>query len=213
MSLLRRCLSVAWTLALAGALAACSGSASVTEPTAAPLASGTAAISGLVQGGVAVTGDVHAQSFPGLKVSALGTPAVTVTDGEGRFVLAGLPAGEVTLHFEGSGADARLVVAGLQDGQTVSLTVEVQGREARVVPHPQPAPPKEAHVRGKVESVSPLRVAGTRVRVDGNTHWSWSDGTGMKQSELQVGQKAEVVGTREADGSLRAQRFTVDCNS
>ena len=58
-------------------------------------------------------GSVHALSTKaGIKVSVTGTSLATMTDSSGKFVLTGVPAGPVELHFEGPGANARLTISG-----------------------------------------------------------------------------------------------------
>jgi len=66
----------------------------------------------------------------GITVRVVGTSSVTTTDGEGRFLLSGLPEGAITLRFQGSDCDAAVEVAGLANGRTVSIRVRVSGSQA-----------------------------------------------------------------------------------
>ncbi len=86
-------------------------------------------------GSPASAASVHAHSSGGgIKVSIVGTNLSTTTDASGVFILSGVPSGKVVVRFEGPGIDARLEISGLVDGQTVTITVQVQGTQAALVP-------------------------------------------------------------------------------
>lgn len=65
--------------------------------------------------------------------------------------------------------------------------------------------------KGHVDSVSPLFVAGVKVRTDGGTRFKWSDGTPLDPAQIRVGDQAYVEGTKQGDGSVLASRVVVDC--
>ncbi len=120
-----RCLSVAG-LGLALLTAACGGSADVTggsEPvsTSPPVAAGNAIVQGTVLDGV-----------EGMRVSVVGGTSTALTDEEGQFALQGVPAGTVTLRFQGAGVDAPLTVPDVQDGKVTTIKVSVAGSTARM---------------------------------------------------------------------------------
>lgn len=64
---------------------------------------------------------------------------------------------------------------------------------------------------GAVDSVSPLKVSGIKIRTDGNTRFKWSDGTALDPSQIKVGDKAYVEGMKLADGTMQAGKVMVDC--
>ncbi len=77
----------------------------------------------------------------------------------------------------------------------------------------KPKDPKQPSVsfKGRVDSVSPLFVAGTKVRTDGATRFKWSDGTPLDPGQIVVGDQAYVEGTKLDDGSVQASKVMVDC--
>ncbi|HEY5985908.1 MAG TPA: hypothetical protein VIV12_05905, partial [Streptosporangiaceae bacterium] len=117
--------------AVAFVLAAAGCTSSATSPTSPWSASRGATIQGTVVTGAAASSasasSVHElSSGPGIKVTIVGTGLSTMTDASGRFVLSGVPTGKVVVRFEGPGVDARLEISGLADGQTITITVQVQ---------------------------------------------------------------------------------------
>jgi len=77
----------------------------------------------------------------------------------------------------------------------------------------RPKDPKGQTVsfKGKVDSVTPLFVAGLKVRTDGGTRFKWSDGTALDPGQIKVGDQAYVEGTKLDDGSVQASKVMVDC--
>lgn len=212
--------------------AACgSSSSSLTAPSS-PLAA-TATIQGLVNGGGATTASAHtaALSGAGLRVSVVGQPLSAMTDGQGRFTLGGVPAGSVTLRIEGPGIDAQLRLGGLVEGQVLSIEIEVQGSQAKLVtgssgpgpgpspsptPTPSPSPrPGEDDVefRGSIESITPpsLHVAGRLVDTNASTRILRGD-TAIALSDLRVGELVEVEGS-SANGAVLASKIKVEDES
>ena len=80
---------------------ACGGSQAVIGPESPAVLQGSAVLQGNVQG-----------ASEGLRVVAVGTAASATVDDDGQFVMGSLPAGSVSLRFEGGGVDAKLSVDG-----------------------------------------------------------------------------------------------------
>jgi hypothetical protein len=199
---------------LSATIIACGGDSSPVSapdaPTVAPMPpAGGATIAGTVVGGTAASGDVGASSAAGLKVSVTGTTLQATTDPAGRFTLSGVPSGQAELRFQGPGVDARLPVEGLQNGQTMALTVRVSGNSASCV---DDGDENEVELKGAIESVGPgsLVVAGRTVRVDGSTRILGKDKLPVPLSSLGVGDVVEVEGTAQADGSVFARKIKVE---
>jgi hypothetical protein len=183
---------------LAAALAAgCGGSGAVTAPEAGASATGAAVLQGTVMG-----------SQSGLQVGVVGTPLVASVDDEGQFALTQVPAGTVTLKLEGAGIDARVSVAGLQDGQVTSIKVQLAGGAAQIVGTPSCAPTAETFFSGMLES-----IAGTRLVVSGRPVEAgpsvkvWRGDRRSTLDSLQVGDKLKVWGTLRGDGVVVAEEI------
>jgi Domain of unknown function (DUF5666)/Carboxypeptidase regulatory-like domain len=220
--------------------AACGGSMPAAPSTSPARASG-AVVQGTVAGASSASaGLIRAAAASPLRVSVVGTSITTTTDGSGRFVLSGVPAGTVTLRFEADGVDARLEIAGLADGQVLTITVRVNGHEASLLddspspsptptptptprpspsatPRPSPTPDddddngEEVEFRGAVQSVTPPDL-----RVAGRAvHTDGNTrilrkGQRIGLSDIKVGATVEVEGQRRADGSVLARKIKLE---
>lgn len=200
---------------LAALAIACGGNASMTgsdAPAAAPGAHG-ATIRGTVLGGAAA-GDVSASSLGTLKVTVVGTSLQAMTDGSGSFTLTGVPAGNVELRFQGSGVDARLTIDGLSDGQTLTLTVRVEGNNAaRVGEGDDDDDDEQGEVEfdGTVTQLNPLTIGGRRVTTNSATRFLGDHNDPVPSSQvLKVGNKVEVEGRQQADNSVLAEKIKLE---
>ncbi len=212
---LRRLDSFLLALGLALGAAACgSNAASPTAPGASAGPAG-ATLQGTVVGGVAGAstgpGSVHGLSTKaGIKVSVTGTSLVTMTDSSGKFVLTGVPAGPVELHFEGSGVNARLTISGLTPGQTLTITVNVNGGQATLEPEDEGG----VDFKGPIQSIDmgagSLMVAGRKVTTNADTRVGARDETRVSLSALKVGDNVEVQGTTQPDMSVLARSIKVE---
>ncbi len=118
-----------------------------------------------------------------------------------------------------SRGDERIAFGDLRVGEKVTVwgTLQPSGAvyayEVAAEGPSKPKDPKGQSVsfRGRVDSVSPLRVAGTSVRTDGGTRFKWSDATPLDPSQIVVGDQAYVEGTKLSDGSVQASKVMVDC--
>jgi hypothetical protein len=204
-------------LALVLAAAGCGGSGAVTgatgatvEPPAVPV--GRAVIAGTVVGGgvgASANASVHALSGDtGLVVTVDGTPLQATVDEEGEFALVGVPAGTVTLHFEGPGIDARLEVSGVVDGQVMSLEVRVSGGRAETTSTPTCSPTKDVKFIGVLERISATTLVVSGRTVDLSTLQKvWRDGKRTTLDDLQVGEKVRVWGKQRANGVVAADEI------
>jgi len=195
-------------------------SSSSTSPTAPSPGAAGATIQGTVQtGATASSAELSAFSTAeGIKVSVVGTSLSTTTDGSGRFVLAGVAGGSVTLRFQGQGIDGTLELGGLVAGQTLTITVQVSGSKPRLVspsspasPTPTPSPGGKVELEGTVESVTPpsLKVSGRIVMTNADTKIKRDDRT-ITLADVKVGDKVEVQGAAQADGSVLATKIKVE---
>lgn len=213
MKAVMRFIPVVPLLALALCVAGCGSS---TSPTGASSEAG-ATIRGRVQSGsTASSADVSALSGPGkgLRVTVVGTDIRTTTNTSGSFVLQGVPGGTVTLRFEGSGVDATLRIGGLVEGQVLTIDVEVNGTRATLVAREDDDDDDdndEGELSGRIESITPpsLRVSGRTVITNGSTRIERDDRR-IGLTDLRVGERVEVEGMRQADGSILAREIEVE---
>ncbi len=176
-----------------------------------------ATINGTVNSGAAAasTGGVHAQAAAGIRVTVTGTGLSGTTDGRGRFILKDVPSGRVELRFEGKGIDARLSLAGLQEGQSIDINVRLSGSEASLEGSDgdnQGDNHDEVELKGAVQSVTPpsLKVGGRTVMTNASTKIVGKHDAPIPLTDIHPGDKVEVKGTAQADGSVLATRVKLD---
>jgi hypothetical protein len=190
-----------------------SGCGSSMSPTDA--SSSGATIRGTVNAGVssAAAPGVTALSGSrkGIRVMVVGTDMQTTTDSQGRFVLQGLPDGSATLRFKGDGLDATLRIDGLAAGQVVTITVDLNGSRATLVDREDDEDEDEAEVTGRIESITPpsLRVSGRVVVTNSSTRIERDDDR-IALTDLRLGERVEVEGSRQADGSILARKIEAE---
>jgi hypothetical protein len=139
-------------------------------------------------------------------------------DGSGRFILTGVPSGQVELRFEGKGIDARLSLAGLQEGQSLDIHVKLSGSEASLEGSDddnQDDDHAEVELKGAVQSVTPpsLKVGGRTVVTNASTKIVGQHDAPIPLTEIHPGDMVEVKGSAQADGSVLATRVKLDDES
>jgi hypothetical protein len=113
-------------------LGACSGGSgsSVTGSSPAPAMIKGTVDDGSSTGSSGIGGGVSAASRrAGIKVTVVETGDSTETNSKGEFTMT-VPAGRITLRFQGPGVDARVTIDGLVAGQTLTITVHASGSHA-----------------------------------------------------------------------------------
>lgn len=200
-------------LAAAALLAGCGKSSSVTGSPE-PVVAGNAVLLGTVQGvgfaAAPVTGATHASSGgTGYTVTVVGAAGGTVEiDEDGRFVLAGLPAGAVTLRIEGAGVSAQVTVQGLVDGQVLTVELKLTGATVQLAGSPVCAPSADTFFSGDLESISPTQIVVSRRVVDvTKVQKVWTPGGRAQLSDLKVGDRIKVWGTLRGDGVVVADEI------
>jgi hypothetical protein len=199
-------------LAISVIAAGCGGSSSVTGPDEGPGAPvGAAVVQGTILGGsfAAADGDVFALSGGGhVTVTVEGTSITTTVDEEGGFILTQVPAGTVTLIFEGPGINARLTVSGLVDGQVLSLECTVTGSTAEIATPPHCTPQKKTKITGILESKSGTQLVVGGQRVDASqVRKVWRGDSRTELQYVDVGEKVKVWGALKGDGLLVAEEI------
>jgi hypothetical protein len=178
--------SFALVLATALAVTACGGGSSPTQPTGAPGTPSAPAttgatingqISGAATAGLTVPGIAAPRATPVTQIAVVGTSVTTTADGNGRFTLAGVPAGATQLRLTGPGTDATVGIGEVRTGDTLSLTIAVNGSHAAVLddsrsPSGAPTPINgiARNVTGTVEQFE-FTIDGRTIRGDRVTEW------------------------------------------
>lgn len=199
-------------LAVVLAAAGCGGSSEVTGADALP-AAGHGVIAGtLVDGAVAassITGFSARSGQGGIVVTVEGTSLQSIVDEEGEFALSGVPAGTVTLHFQGPGVDALLTVSGLVGGQVLTLKVHVSGHTAQTASTPTCSPTSEVKFTGVLEGLSGTELlVGGRAVDAGEIRKVWRGDRRIALEDLAVGEKVKVWGTLRGDGVVLAEEIS-----
>ncbi|MEX2269939.1 MAG: DUF5666 domain-containing protein [Vicinamibacterales bacterium] len=199
-------------LSLIFALAACGGSSSPTAPSpaandAAPTAT-TGAIAGTIAGGTSAALFNTNGAAAGMTVTIEGTNLTVTVNGAGQFVINNVPAGTpIVLRFNGAGANAQLSIGIVNAGQTMTITVVVNGDRAELQEKTQGS---DKEIEGRIESIqgSTLNVAGRTVTVGASTVIRHGDTT-MTLSQLAVGQRVHVKGTITGTGTTASTTATL----
>ena len=156
-------------IVVAAVAVGCGGDAGPMAPSIPQANPRTSAISGQLLGG----GMPAPTTMSGIQVSVEGTSSATHTDGSGRFMLAGVPSGNVKLKIIGAGNNADVMVQGVGAKQLVQITIQVQPGTATVIDQRSDALDGYA---GLVTAMDPANFAftlddGSTFFTDGNTWW------------------------------------------
>lgn len=142
----------------------------------------------------------------GLRVGVDSASLATTTDAGGHFLLAQLPAGDVTLHITGPSVDAAIQLSGLRSGENMTILVRVSGSSASVDGK------KELKFHGTIESIDLtkkiLKISGRTVAVDGQTEIE-NGKAKIALADLKAGETVKVAGTLQLDDSVLAREINV----
>jgi hypothetical protein len=142
----------------------------------------------------------------GLRVGVDSASLTTTTDAGGHFLLAQLPAGDVTLHITGPSVDAAIQLSGLRSGENMTILVRVSGSSASVDGK------KELKFHGTIESIDLtkkiLKISGRTVAVDGQTEIE-NGKAKIALADLKAGETVKVAGTLQLDDSVLAREIKV----
>jgi len=179
-------------------------------PAPAPSPAGSATIAGQVVAG-AVPMDTSSMSpIAGVTVTVSGTSISTLADGDGRFALSNVPAGDRQVEFEGNGAHARVTIEHVAEQEQISVTVVVAGNNAEVMEQERVTGAQaqlEGTITDKSESARTLEVHGVTVKVPSDVpirHGSKS----LTFANLHSGDRVHIKGSKDGD-SITATEVNV----
>ncbi len=178
-------------------------------------ASGTAVITGTLARAGAASANLHAQAAVAITITISGTNISTTAAPGGTFVLAGVPSGNVELHFSGPGVDARATIPGVQDGEEIEIVVSVAGSTANVSITSRGNHGDQSELEGLIASID---LAGRKLVVNGITVTMPAGvvirhgNTVVAFADLKVGQRVHVRGVKNGSSIVASEVMLQDRN-
>jgi len=174
---------------------------------------GPSSTSASIDGAVRNMSAAAGSSTAPLRVSVAETTMSTTTGSNGQFAFINVPAGNVTLLFEGPGVNARLPLGRVQAGDRLKITATVNGSSARLDSREDDEDEQEEEeVEGKISNLAgtgtcptlSFNVGTTPVKTNGNTKFK-----DVACSALTNGMKVEAEGMF-VNGVLNATKIERD---
>lgn len=160
-------LGCAFAVAMLVSVAACGKSDGPSSPAAPSQSGATGSFSGATIAGTVMFGATTASAGPvsfnsramagvgsGVTVTVQGTSITATADGSGRFTLANVPTGNITLVFRASGIEASVTVSGVNTADQIRITVVVSGNTAEIDEHEHSTANNQTEVEGRVTATS-----------------------------------------------------------
>ena len=171
-----------------------------------------ASITGTVRTASAAASGASSVAANQMKVTVSGTSVATMTNSGGQFTLNDVPAGIVTLVFEGAGANARLPLGDVRAGDRIRIVVTVNGSRASLDSRQdedddEDEDEDENEVEGRISGLGgscpnrTFNVGSTAVKTSANTKFE-----GVRCDALANDMKVEAEGTF-ANGVLNATKI------
>jgi hypothetical protein len=184
--------------------AACGGSSSPTGPGG----TGAASISGTVQSGTSssLLAASNGSAVAGLVVSVAGTSISSGLDAAGRFVLEGVPSGDLQLQFGGP-VTATLSLTQVKPSEKITLVVAVSSSTVTLESQARSGAGQD-QLEGRVESLPPttdpgsLTVAGRTVTTNASTQIRQGGTSGLTLDDLEIGYRVHVTGSAAGSSLL-----------
>lgn len=196
----------------AAVAAGCSGKSGGPNSPTAPSATTASVPSGpTTQSTATIGGSVRAAS--GGTVAIVGTALNAPIDGSGRFMVSGVPAGDVQLQVKAAAGSGSVPLAAVQPSQTVEVVVAVSGGSATVESEVRHGA-GEAELKGTVDALPPTTPAGTftsagkAVKTDSSTVFTAGAAT-KTFADLKLGMHVEVHGALSGD-TITATRVEIE---
>ena len=155
-------------------------------------------------------------AIPGLVVTVNGTSISSGLDAAGRFMLTGVPSGDLQLQFSGP-ASGTIPVNGVKPTETITLVVTVTSSTVELESAARTGAGEE-QLEGRIESLPPampagaLKVAGRTVMVDGATRIRHGS-TNVDFDDLEVGYRVHVKGSPSGSNLLASTIIVQNMNA
>ena len=146
-----------------------------------------------------ISGPTTSGTLPaGLTVTIVGSGTTVQVNANGQFTINGVPSGTINLRLNGPGISALIELLELEAGQTVTITITLDGTVAALDSDKRRGPSGE-QLEGRVESLPPTTAAGTFMAA-GRLVTTNAETTFVKQggpatfADLAIGQRVHVKG-------------------
>lgn len=143
-----------------------------------------------------VTFATPVQATTGFTVTVAGTNITTTLNDSGKFVLEGVPMGNVQLRFTGEGVDARIDIGGVKP-EHIQIVVTLNGSKATIDSINRVQTDNIAELEGLITSIShgdrSMKVNGFEIKVREAPIYNGSQRVDI--STLSVGQRVRIRGT------------------
>jgi hypothetical protein len=215
MRYLPRSVLAIWLVVLAVVVVGCNRSSnpaapvdpasSLTGPSSPPTSGAT--IVGTVLGGLASARSADSTGGS-MTVTVVGTNITVTVGAGGKFTIHGVPSGDITLKFHGVGGDANVQVTQVTEGETITITITIQGTMATTETETRESAAGMTQVEGRIQSIDTTAqsfvVAGKTITTDGATTFAHG-GEAYVFADLQVGWRVHVAGTSTSGGVLASR--------
>lgn len=195
-------------------VAPASSPAATATPTAPTSGSGTAMISGTLAGATSSSAAMRPEAVT-ITITISGTNISTTATPGSTFVLNGVPAGNVELHFMGSGVDARNTIADVADNEQIHIVVNVHGTSADVEINDREGGNHGVELEGLIGSINvgarTMVVGGRTVSVPANVVIRHGN-TPFTLADLKIGQRVHVKGTMNGSTIVASEVMLQDEN-
>jgi hypothetical protein len=132
----------------------------------------------------------------GLTVTVVGTDITVAVSGSGKFVLTGVPGGNIQLRFSGQGVDATIAINGVTS-EHIQIVVTLNGSTVTIDSMNRVQAENNAEVEGVISSIShgdrSMKVNGFEIKVREAPIWNGSSRVGI--DTLAVGQRVRIKGS------------------
>jgi len=171
-------------------------------------------ISGTLAGATSTAGAMRPQAVT-ITITISGTNISTTATPGGTLVLNGVPAGNVELHFMGSGVDARNTIADVADNEQIHIVVNVHCGNADIEINDLENPNHGVELEGLIASINvgarSMVVDGKTVSVPANAVIRHGDKP-FTLADLKVGQRVHVKGTMSGSTIVASEVMLQDEN-
>jgi len=143
----------------------------------------------------------------GPTVHVVGSSTAASIDASGGFTLAGVPTGDIQLQFSGAGLNAQLTLLGVNDHETIQLTVTIAGASASAETTERLTSDNHVQLEGRIATISSsahtFALLDSTVVVGADTR-VWDGAQTLQFADIKVNDRVHVSGTKTAATTVAA---------